>query len=59
MIPLAFHYNYYTGQETQVWLDFALEFGYINIEQFNQLDESCNQVIGKLVNMSNQPEKWS
>jgi four helix bundle protein len=45
--------------ETQVWLDFALEFGYINIEQFNQLDEIYNQVIGKLVNMSNQPEKWS
>jgi four helix bundle protein len=45
--------------ETQVWLDFALEFNYINQEQFNQLDDSCNKVIGKLVNMSNQPEKWS
>lgn len=45
--------------ETQVWLDFALEFNYINQEQFNQLDDYCNKVIGKLVNMSNQPEKWS
>lgn len=45
--------------ETQVWLDFALEFNYINQEQFNQLDDSCNKVIGKLVNMANQPEKWS
>jgi len=45
--------------ETQVWLDFALEFNYINQEQFNQLNDSCNRVIGKLVNMANQPEKWS
>jgi four helix bundle protein len=45
--------------ESQVWLDFALEFNYINQEQFNSLDEKYNYVIGKLVNMSNQPEKWS
>jgi four helix bundle protein len=45
--------------ETQVWLDFALEFNYINQEQFNQLNDSCNRVIGKLVTMANQPEKWS
>jgi len=43
--------------ETQVWLDFALEFGYINQEQFEKLDSKCNNVIGKLVNMANQPEK--
>jgi four helix bundle protein len=47
------------ASETQVWLDFALEFNYINQEQFDYLDESCNKVIGKLVNMANQPEKWS
>jgi len=47
------------ASETQVWLDFALEFNYINQEQFDHLDESCNKVIGKLVNMANQPEKWS
>ena len=45
--------------ETQVWLDFALEFNYINQEQFFSLDEKYNYVIGKLFNMSNQPEKWS
>ena len=45
--------------ETQVWLDFALEFKYISKEQFVQLDEKYNKVIGKLVNMANQPEKWS
>jgi four helix bundle protein len=45
--------------ETQVWLDFALEFGYIDQEKFKQLDDGCNKVIGMLVTMSNQPEKWS
>ncbi|MCK9452733.1 MAG: four helix bundle protein [Bacteroidales bacterium] len=45
--------------ETQVWLDFALEFGYITKAQFELLDETYNNIIGKLVNMSNQPEKWS
>ena len=45
--------------ETQVWLDFALEFQYINQTQFDKLDDKCNKVIGKLVNMANQPEKWS
>ncbi len=45
--------------ETQVWLDFALEFEYITQEQFTELDDKCNKVIGKLVNMANQPEKWS
>jgi len=45
--------------ETQVWLDFALEFGYISEEQFNALDEKYENIIGKLVNMAAHPEKWS
>jgi four helix bundle protein len=45
--------------ETQVWLDFALEFSYIDEETHVRLDSSCNSVIGMLVTMSNQPEKWS
>jgi len=45
--------------ETQVWLDFAKKFNYLNQEQFEDLDDKMNKVIGKLVNMSNQPEKWT
>ena len=45
--------------ETQVWIDFAKEFNYITQEQFEDLDDKMNKVIGKLVNMSNQPEKWT
>lgn len=51
--------NLAEAAETQVWLDFALEFGYINQEQYEKLDGKCNNLIGKLVNMANQPEKWS
>ncbi len=47
------------GAETQVWLDFALEFKCITQEQFELLDEKYEQIIGKLVNMASHPEKWS
>ena len=45
--------------ETQVWLDFALECKYIDIETYNKLFDNYDRVLGKLVNMSLQPEKWS
>ncbi len=47
------------GAETQVWLDFALEFGYLTKEQFEMLDNKYENIIGKLVNMASHPEKWS
>lgn len=45
--------------ETQVWLDFALEFKYIIKEEFETLDSKYERIIGKLVNMAAHPEKWS
>ena len=45
--------------ETQVWLDFAQEFGYISKKEFSVLDEKYENIIGKLVNMAAHPEKWS
>ncbi len=45
--------------ESQVWLDFALEFKCITQEEFELLDEKYEQIIGKLVNMASHPEKWS
>ena len=47
------------ASETQVWLDFALKFNYITIEQHQSLDEKYEKIIGKLVTMAKQPEKWS
>lgn len=45
--------------ETQVWLDFALEFNYISQDQFEWLEDKYERIIGKLVNMAAHPEKWS
>ncbi len=59
MNRMELFYKYYTGQETQVWLDFALELNYISQERFDNLDDKYEKVIGKLVNMAAHPEKWS
>ena len=45
--------------ETQTWLDFAVEYEYIKFEKHESLYESYDNVIGKLINMSRKPEKWS
>ena len=45
--------------ETQVWLDYSLEFGYIALDQYQDLFEQYNQIIGMLVNMMKAPHKWS
>lgn len=45
--------------ETQVWLEFSLEFNYIDQQKYNTLNEKYEKVIGKLVVMSAHPEKWS
>ena len=45
--------------ETQVWLEFANKCKYIDRETFSNLFEKYEFVIGKLVNMSLHPEKWT
>lgn len=44
--------------ETQVWLEFAKDCGYMDKETFENLDEKCEQVIGMLVNMITHADKW-
>lgn len=44
--------------ETQVWLDFSLECKYISTEAYQELFENYEQIIGKLVNMALNPDKW-
>jgi four helix bundle protein len=46
------------ASETQVWLDYSLECGYINLELYRKLDEEYEKIIGKLVMMIYHPEKW-
>jgi four helix bundle protein len=45
--------------ETQVWLDFALKFKYISTGDYEQLNDTYNKILGKLVSMALHPEKWS
>jgi len=45
--------------ETQNWLDFALNCSYFTKSEYNELDETYENIIGKLVNMSLHPENWS
>jgi len=45
--------------ETQVWLDYALACGYIDENAQTNLHTKYDNILGKLVNMSLQPEKWS
>jgi len=45
--------------ETQTWLDFAFECEYISAEENKKLNETYEHIIGKIVNMSLNPEKWT
>ena len=45
--------------ETQVWIDFAFECGYIKDEIHNDLFQKYDLIIGKIVNMINTSGSWS
>lgn len=44
--------------ETQVWIEFALRCEYINHETSNSLDNAYDQIIGQLVKMIQEADKW-
>jgi four helix bundle protein len=45
--------------ETQVWLDYSLECGYILGASYQTLFTEYEKTIGMLVKMINHPENWS
>jgi four helix bundle protein len=45
--------------ETQVWIDYSFECGYISDEEHANLFNDYDNIIGKIVNMIRYPEKWS
>ncbi len=45
--------------ETQVWIDYSLECGYISGKEHSLLFLAYENIIGKIVNMINHPDKWS
>lgn len=44
--------------EVQVWLKFAVECGYLEVDIARNLYKSYNRILGGLVNMINNPDKW-
>jgi len=47
------------GAEAQTWLQFATECKYLGKNVANRLSEEYDKIIGKLVTMENQSEKWT
>jgi len=45
--------------ETQVWLDYAYECGYMSESDQKNLFDEYEKIIGKIVVMLSHPEKWS
>ena len=44
--------------ETQVWLEYAVRCEYIPKQVGKNLHKKYDDIIGKLVNMGNNPDKW-
>ena len=46
------------GAETQVWLEFAVQCGYLEVEAGQELSASYDNVLGKIVSLINHPQPW-
>lgn len=44
--------------ETQVHAEVAWRCGYISEQQFKEIDEAYDHILGQIVKMTDQPEKW-
>ena len=47
------------ADETGVWLEFALASRYISRNTFDELDGTYDLILGQLVTMRLEPEKWT
>jgi four helix bundle protein len=47
------------AEETRVWLEFSLRCKYISQEKFTNLDSKYDLIIGQLVKMISEPQKWT
>lgn len=45
--------------ETQTWLEFARRCNFTSAEQTEQLDQRYEQILGQLVTMINQADRWT
>ena len=44
--------------ETQTWLEFSVECGYLKKDEGQEVYQSYNQILGKLVTMITNPTPW-
>lgn len=44
--------------ETQVWIEFARQCDYLDDDECKELDSAYDQIMGQLVKMISQPDKW-
>jgi len=44
--------------ETQVWAEFARRCGYLSPEICDELDATYDQIMGQIVKMIDDPDKW-
>lgn len=47
------------ADETMVWLEFSLRCNYIAEAVFDELDLKYDLILGQLVKMHSEPEKWT
>jgi four helix bundle protein len=45
--------------ETQVWLELTTRCGYLDPSATTELEQSYEQILGKLVNMISHPDQWT
>lgn len=46
------------ASETQVWVEFARRCEYVAEDVAARLDAECDRIMGKIVRMIDEPEKW-
>jgi len=46
------------GCETQVWIEFAFRCKYLDASRAEKLTNTYEQIMGQLVKMIEEPEKW-
>jgi four helix bundle protein len=44
--------------ETQVWLEFAVQCGYLKVEVGRRMLSSYDSILGKIVSLINNPQPW-
>jgi four helix bundle protein len=47
------------AEETRVWMQFAVRCCYMTEAKAKELDDTYDKILGQLVNMISEPEKWT